>query len=182
MSKLKIHVYPLYSISVIRLIYHFDIHQKNKTNKQTKCRIKSSGHFVVFPHVILVITVCSLVCTYREVKFSLISYQFPACFSYGSYTLCTIRYVFHTMGYVFHPIRYVSHTIRCVSRTIRCASYTVRYGFRTVRYASRTILYASDTIRKSHASLTLYMCSIAFQGLYINIVYTDHTGQSNVKL
>lgn len=63
----------------------------------------------------------------------------------------------------------------------------IRFSYDTMRSLHGTVRfshdrYASDTIRKSHASLTLFSCSIAFQGLLINIAYTDRTAQSNVKL
>lgn len=61
-------------------------------------------------------------------------------------------------------------------------TFLARYDALLTRYGAFLARYDSDTIRKSHASLTLFRRISAFQGLYTNIAYTDHTGQSNVEL
>lgn len=49
---------------------------------------------------------------------------------------------------------------------IRYDTFLARYDALLTRYGAFLARYDSDTIRKSHASLTLFRCSIAFQGLY----------------
>lgn len=72
------------------------------------------------------------------------SSKFLARFSYGSYTLCTIRYDHHeTFSYVRFLIRYGCRTKQYDSFRVRYFSYMIRYDSYTIR---KSYAYASHML------------------------------------
>lgn len=108
---------------VVKLIYHFYC---LFFFFKTCVEIKSYGHCVLFFNVWLFYLLCILL----------------ARFPYGSYTLCTIRYVSSTIRYVYHRIQHVSYVIRYSSPTMQCATYSLHC---TIRFSHDTIRFKYDT-------------------------------------